>query len=132
MASVVSDSVTPWTIVHQAPLSTGFSVAGILEWFAISYSRGSSPPRDGTHLSYISCIGRRVIYHWRHLGANLKILSDRDTAMVIQILLKDLQHLFPSKHAASLLKEINGLFSATKSQTPGSNPLPQHKNALIS
>ena len=41
---VVSDSfVTPWTIVaHQAPLSMGFFQARILEWVAISSSRGSS------------------------------------------------------------------------------------------
>ena len=41
----------------------GFSVHGILqarilEWIAISFSRGSSWPRDWTHFSYISCIGR--------------------------------------------------------------------------
>ena len=39
----------------------GFSVHGILqarilEWIAIPSSRGSSPPRDQTHVSYISCI----------------------------------------------------------------------------
>ena len=27
-------------------------------------SRGSSRPRDGTHVSYVSCSGRRVLYHW--------------------------------------------------------------------
>ena len=40
----------------------GSSVHGIiLEWVAISYSRGSYPPRDQTH---ISCIARRILYHW--------------------------------------------------------------------
>jgi len=29
---------TPWTAAHQAPLSTGFSKARILEWVAISFS----------------------------------------------------------------------------------------------
>ena len=33
----------------------------ILEWVAIPSSRGSSQPRDQTH---ISCIGRQVLYHW--------------------------------------------------------------------
>ena len=33
----------------------GFSQARILEWVAISFSRGSSQPQDQTH---ISCIGR--------------------------------------------------------------------------
>ena len=39
----------------------GISQARILEWVAISFSRGSSQPRDGM---CISCIGRRILYHW--------------------------------------------------------------------
>ena len=44
----------------------GFSVHGILqarilEWVVISFSRGSSPTRDRTH---VSCISRQVLYHW--------------------------------------------------------------------
>ena len=35
---------TPWTVLCQAPLSMGFFQASILEWFAISFSRGSSQP----------------------------------------------------------------------------------------
>ena len=31
-------------------------------------SRGSSRPREGTHTSYISCVGRQVLYHQHHLG----------------------------------------------------------------
>ena len=38
-------------------------------------SRGSSRPRDGTHVFYVSCIGRWVLYHWRHLGSTLCILQ---------------------------------------------------------
>ena len=34
--------VTPWTLAHQLPLSRGFFQARILEWVAISYSRGPS------------------------------------------------------------------------------------------
>ena len=34
-----------------------------LEWVAISSSRGSSEPRDQTRVSYMSCIGRTVLYH---------------------------------------------------------------------
>ena len=36
----------------------GIAQARILEWVAISYYRGSSPPRVGIHLSCVSCIGR--------------------------------------------------------------------------
>ena len=35
--------------------------ARILEWQAISFSRGSSQPRDLTH---VSCIDRQVLYYW--------------------------------------------------------------------
>ena len=34
----MSDSVTPWTVAHQAPLSVGILQARILEWVAISSS----------------------------------------------------------------------------------------------
>ena len=39
----------------------GIFQAGILEWVAVSFSRGSSRPRDWTH---VSCIGRQVLHHW--------------------------------------------------------------------
>ena len=47
----------------------GFSVHGIfqarvLEWVAISSSKGSSQPRDWT---CVSCIGRQISYHSSHL-----------------------------------------------------------------
>ena len=37
--------------------------ARILEWVAMPSSKGSSQPRDQIHDSYVSCIGRRVLYH---------------------------------------------------------------------
>ena len=55
------------TVVHQTPLSMEFSVVRILEWVAISYSRGSSWPSDWT---CISCFGRRFLYQcptWKAL-----------------------------------------------------------------
>ena len=50
----------------------GFSVHGVLqaripEWVAMPFSRGSSEPRDRTHISYVSCTGKWVLYHQRHL-----------------------------------------------------------------
>ena len=41
-------------VARLAPLSVEISQARILEWVAISFSRGSSPPRDGTHVSCLS------------------------------------------------------------------------------
>ena len=37
----------------------GISLASILEWVAISYSRGSSQPRDQTHISFVPSIAGR-------------------------------------------------------------------------
>ena len=54
---------TPWTAALPGFYVHGISQAGILEWVAISASRGSSPPRDQTRVSYVSCIGRQVLYH---------------------------------------------------------------------
>ena len=57
--SVVSSSfATPWSVACQAP--HGISQARILEEVAISFSKGSSWPRDWTHES---CIGRQILYH---------------------------------------------------------------------
>ena len=53
----------PGSFIH------GVFQAKILEWIAISYSRGSSQNRDRTHVSYISCMGRQVLYHSCHLGS---------------------------------------------------------------
>ena len=48
--------VTLWTVAHQGPLSMGILQARILEWATMLFSRGSSRPRDWTHVSYSSCI----------------------------------------------------------------------------
>ena len=47
----------------------GILQARILEWVAISSSRGSSRPRDQAHVSYVSSIGRQVLYQYCHLGS---------------------------------------------------------------
>ena len=46
----------------------GILQAKILQWAAISYSRGSSQPRDQTCVSCISCIGRWILYSWHNQG----------------------------------------------------------------
>ena len=60
--------------------------ARILEWVAISFSRGSSPPRDRTQVSCVSCIGRRVPYHCATWEAPLSPLaSDRRELVRLKI-----------------------------------------------
>ena len=41
----------------------GIFQARILEQVAISFSRGSSGPRDRTRVSCVSCTGRQILYH---------------------------------------------------------------------
>ena len=52
--------VTPWTNPPGTSVR-GISQARILEWVAISSSRGSSQPRDQT---CISCIAGGFFYYW--------------------------------------------------------------------
>ena len=49
---------TPWTVAYQALLSMPILQARILEWVAISYSRGSFWPREQT---CASCIAGRFL-----------------------------------------------------------------------
>ena len=48
MLSCIRFCVTPWTVTCQASLSMRFSRQEYWSWVAISSSRGSSQPRDGT------------------------------------------------------------------------------------
>ena len=51
------DYSPPGSSVHE------FSQTRILEWVAMLSSRGSSRPRDRTHVFCISCIGRHILYY---------------------------------------------------------------------
>ena len=50
-----------WTIAHQVR---------ILEWVAVSFSRGSSRPRGRTRVSFT---GRQILYHLSHLGSPFRV-----------------------------------------------------------
>ena len=52
-----TDCSPPDSSVH------GILQARILEWIAISSSRGSSWPRDQTRIFYVSCMGSWILYH---------------------------------------------------------------------
>ena len=57
---------TLWTVAYQASPSMGFFQARILEWIIISFSRGSSQPRDQTWVSLIGsrCFNLRATRDW--------------------------------------------------------------------
>ena len=60
---------TLWTIASQAPLSMGFSRQECWSGLPRPPPGGSSWCRDQPHISYISCTGRQVLYHFCHLGS---------------------------------------------------------------
>ena len=82
--SIVSDSATLWTIAYKVWLCdpvdcslSGSSLHGIfqariLEWVAISFSRGSSRPRDQTQVSRIAS---RCFNLWATREARFFIVS---------------------------------------------------------
>ena len=57
------DCSQPGSSVH------GVLQTGILEWVAMPSSSGSSWPRNQTRVSYVSCIGRWVLYQQSNLGS---------------------------------------------------------------
>ena len=79
--NVIQSMLTVWVVcaclctqLHQTlcdpmdcspPGSSVHSIfqARILDQIAISFSRGSSPLRDQTRVSCVSCIGRLILYH---------------------------------------------------------------------
>ena len=57
----MSDSVTPCSLSSSSV--HGILQGRILEWVAVSSSRGSFRPVNWTGVSYVFCIGRQVLYH---------------------------------------------------------------------
>ena len=75
----------------------GILQAGVLEWIAIFYCRGSSGPKDWTHLSCVSYIGRRILYHcatWEALrltpgwaqNLNTRLVLSRGPSLLLHLL----------------------------------------------
>ena len=61
---------TPWTVTRQTLLSIGFSRQKY--WSGLSCPSSGNLPNPGlawTCVSYVSCIGRWVLYHQCHLGS---------------------------------------------------------------
>ena len=65
----------------------------MLKWVAMPSSRESSQPRDRTHISHVSCIGRQVLYH----------LSE-ESSLVFLGILNDYGHSFSNVHIEATLE----------------------------
>ena len=95
----------PGSSVHE------ISLARILEWVAISFSRGSSPPQDQTH---VSCIGG--FFTLEPSGKHNELLSqnssahqsERNPVLHVKPGLRK-AHTFPEKLQKSVLDSVLGL-----------------------
>ena len=103
---------------------SGSSVHGILqerilEWVAISSSRGLSRPRDQTHISYVSCTADEFSTHWAIREALFCSIDIQFT------LFSTVSHkLFFSYAAAKSLQLCLTLCNPTDGRPPGS-PVPR-------
>ena len=83
--------------------------ARILEWVAISYSRGSSQPRDQMRVCCISSIGRWILLSLSHLGSPFKTWHSSSLLLlayfyfVVNIVLTIYAFKFLRRKASSLL-----------------------------
>ena len=69
--SVVSALCNPMDCSRPGSFIPGILQARILEWAAISYSRGLSQPRDRTCVFCVSCMGKMDSLPVCHLGSPL-------------------------------------------------------------
>ena len=87
----------------------GIFQARILEWVAISFSRESSWPRDQTQVSWISCFGRWIHYHWATWEASVSFCTGDRLAEIE----------FPSQ--LKILKKKKKINCVTSYRDPGIN-----------
>ena len=64
MLSHVWFFATPWNCSLPGSSFHGILQARILEWVAMPSSRGPFWSRDRTRLPCVSCVARRILYHW--------------------------------------------------------------------
>ena len=110
VCSFVSNSLWPHGCNPPGSSAHGIFQARILEWVAISYSRGSSRPMDWTQVSRVSRITRRILYQFSSVQslsrvrlsatpwiparqASLSITNSRNS-----LILTSIESVMPSSH----------------------------------
>ena len=74
MCSVMSHCLVPYGLLPGSSVH-GIFWSRLLECVAIFSSRGSSWPRDPICIPCVSCIGRRILYHWATRSAKQRGIS---------------------------------------------------------
>ena len=73
-------SLAFWDLMDCSPPGSsahGIFQVRILEWVAISSFRESSQPKDHTYISFVSCVGKRILYPYHYLGSTLLCAKHR-------------------------------------------------------
>ena len=71
-------TLTPWTVAHQAPLSMGFPRQKCRFLLQGIFDPASKPAS-----LVFSCIGRQLLYHWRHLGSPFSAFHTKERRSTI-------------------------------------------------
>ena len=77
-----------WDLMDRSPPRSsvlGILQARVLEWVTMPSSRGSSWPRDWTRVSFVFCIGRRVLSTSASWEAQIYLFWNRKILKVISL-----------------------------------------------
>ena len=111
----------------------GIFQARVLEWVAIFYSRGSSPPRDETHISCISYFGRWILYQLHdlrspHNWTSIPSPFSSKFFSQIHVIYNYLDPWLYQKNTHNLKVEIHDLFDR---HSEGFKPLRQYSQVTL-
>ena len=95
---------TPWTVVHQAPLSVGFSRQGY--WSGLPFPSPGDLPDPGTELGLLHC--RQMLYPLSHQGSPWKLL--RGTIEIVHVCVQSCLTFFDSMDCSLLGFSVLGIF----------------------
>ena len=107
---------TLWdSMVYSPPGSSAHGIfqVRILEWVAISYSSRSTWLRDWTLVSWVSCIGRWIVYQLCHLGSPVLFVSIYNFILSIGIIFWMYRHInkkFKVLYSFFFIQKYNNLF----------------------
>ena len=123
------DSSPPGSSVH------GIVQARILEWVAISFSRGSSWPRVLTCVSCVFCIDRWTLYHWTTGEAQDTLITQVTKPLLSRGEVSRPQphlmpwNLFPAMRPCA--KHQGRTLCSSKLQIPQCTSLPNHPLCMV-
>ena len=107
------------------------------EWVAMPSSKGSSPPRDRTRISYITCTGSQVLYHQVLVRSpidgylHFKKCSSLFTIKEMQVKTMIRQHFTPTAAAAAKSLQQCPTLCNPIDNSPSGSPIPGILQARI-